>query len=52
MALGPPAITALTKKGFTVQIEAGAGAAANFTDANLKEAGATIVDRSTAFQSG
>ena len=52
MAVGPPAIQLLTKKGFTVQIEKDAGALANFTNKNLEEAGAKIVDRNAAFQSG
>ena len=38
-----------TKAGWTVEIETGAGAAANFPDAQYAAAGATIVDRATAW---
>ena len=52
MALAPTSIAAMTKKGFTVRVEEGAGAAANFPNAVLEQAGATIVDKQTAFASG
>ena len=52
MALAPTSIATLKKKGFNVVVEDGAGAAANFPNMILEEAGATIVDRKTAFASG
>jgi NAD(P) transhydrogenase len=43
---------ALTKQGFTVKVEGGAGAEAKFRDDDYKAAGAKIVDRQTAYNSG
>lgn len=41
----------LTKKGFTVQVERGAGVGAKFRDDDYVQAGGIIVDGTTAFQS-
>lgn len=47
-----PAVTAtLIKNGFAVQVEAGAGFEAKFRDQEYLDAGATIVDANTAFNS-
>ena len=43
VATTPEVATQLQKLGFTVAIESGAGAAANFTDAAYAAAGVTIV---------
>ena len=43
VATTPDAIKQLQKLGFDVLVEAGAGAAANFSDASYAEAGATLV---------
>ncbi len=51
VAISPQAIKKLSKKGFSVQVEAGAGQAASFSDQDLSEAGASIADRTTAFAS-
>jgi len=51
LALAPPSISALTKKGFNVVVEDGAGVGANFPNSALTEAGASIVDRKTAYGS-
>lgn len=40
----PKTVRRLIKQGFDVAIEKGAGAAANFSDQNYKEAGATLAD--------
>jgi len=46
-----PAVTALlTKKGFTVHVESGAGALAQFRDDDYAASGAKIVDKAAAFQ--
>merc|ERR1712012_52121 len=46
-----PAVTAmLTKKGFTVNIQEGAGKLSSFRDDDFAAAGAKIVDKNTAFQ--
>lgn len=46
-----PAVTAmLTKKGFTVNVESGAGILAQFRDSDYAAEGANIVDRAAAFQ--
>jgi len=46
-----PATTALlTKKGFTVNVEEGAGRLSSFTDEAYAAAGANIVDKAAAFQ--
>ena len=43
VATTPEVAAQLQKLGFTIAIEAGAGAAANFTDAAYSAAGVTIV---------
>lgn len=52
MALAPAAVSVLTKKGFTVNIEDKAGALAKYPNSAFEEAGAKIVDRNSAFTSG
>ena len=52
VAIAPAAVAALTKKGFTVQIQENAGAEASFTNDMFAEAGAKIVDKKTAYGSG
>ena len=52
VAVAPAAVAALTKKGFTVQIQENAGAEASFTNDMFAEAGAKIVDKKTAYGSG
>lgn len=48
-----PAVTAmLVKKGFKVNVEAGCGLEAKFRDSEYSSAGANIVDKTQAFQSG
>ena len=49
VAVAPAAVKLLSKEGFKVQVEAGAGAQANFTDAMLAAEGASIVDGKTAW---
>ena len=49
VAIVPEVVKRLGKKGITVQVEAGAGQAANYSDADFEEVGATMVDRKTAF---
>ncbi|KAK4304877.1 hypothetical protein Pmani_023185 [Petrolisthes manimaculis] len=49
VALAPAAVTILTKKGFTVNIEDGAGAEAKYINSAFEEAGAKVVDRNSAF---
>src|SRR5688500_7371168 len=48
VALAPASIAALAKAGWEVQIEAGAGEAAGFTDAQYLDKGATVVTRDEA----
>lgn len=50
VALAPAAVKILTKAGFTVTIEDGAGAEANFTNKDYEEAGAAITSKQDAFQ--
>ncbi len=50
VACSPAVAGTLTKKGFTVEVEKGAGAAASFRDLDYEAAGAKIVDRNAAFQ--
>merc|ERR1739838_169239 len=45
----PDTVATLTKKGFRVLVESGAGAAANFTDDQYVRAGADIVNCATCF---
>lgn len=49
VAIVPEVVNRLGKKGITVQVEAGAGQAANYSDADFEAVGATMVDRKTAF---
>ena len=44
VAASPESVARLTKPGFQVAIEKGAGVASNFSDADYQAAGATIVD--------
>lgn len=52
VALAPAAVTALTKKGFSVAIEDGAGNEAKYINSAYEEAGAKVVDRKSAFAAG
>ncbi|XP_053630194.1 NAD(P) transhydrogenase, mitochondrial-like isoform X1 [Cherax quadricarinatus] len=49
VALAPASVTALTKKGFNIVIEDGAGMEAKYYNSAFEEVGAKIVDRSSAF---
>ncbi|MFM1902376.1 MAG: transhydrogenase subunit alpha part 1 [Planctomycetota bacterium] len=49
VAVVPAAIPALTKAGLELMVEAGAGAAAGFSDDAYRQAGAAIVSRDEAF---
>lgn len=51
VALSPAVTAALIKKGFTVNIEQGAGFEAKFRDADYANAGANLVDAKTALSS-
>lgn len=51
VALSPQATAALVKKGFSVNVETGAGAQASFKDEDFAKAGAKIVDSDKAFKS-
>ncbi len=51
VALSPEATQRLVKEGFKVQIESGAGAFADFSDASYTNVGATIVNRDQALGS-
>lgn len=51
VAASPQSVTKLIKMGFEVQIEDQAGKEANFSNEAYQEAGAAIVDKSTAWQS-
>lgn len=51
VALTPAATATLAKKGFTVDVEAGAGFDAKFRDDDYAKAGANITDAKTALQS-
>ena len=50
--MSPVVTAALVKKGFTVNIEKGAGEGAKFRDEDFLAAGAKIVDGNKAFDSG
>ena len=50
--MAPVAVSALTKKGFTVQVQESAGVGASFTNDMFAEAGAKIVDKKAAYESG
>ena len=52
MALTPAAAAVLVKKGFTVNIEDGAGLESRFRNEDYASAGAKVVDKNTAFHSG
>lgn len=49
VAQTPETVTKLTKEGFTVHVEAGAGVGSSFSDEAYTKAGAIIVDREKAF---
>ncbi len=49
VAVAPSAVATLVKKGFTVTVEDGAGAKANFTNKDYEAAGATIKGKNDAF---
>lgn len=49
VAQSPGSVAALTKAGFGVRVERGAGAEAQFRDADYEAAGAVMVDRNAAF---
>src|ERR1051326_5199091 len=49
VAIVPIVIPTLTKAGFEVVVEAGAGTAAGYPDAQYTEKGATIADRASVF---
>ena len=49
VALIPESVSKLAKRGHEVVVESGAGVGAGVTDAAFEEAGATIVDRATAW---
>jgi H+-translocating NAD(P) transhydrogenase subunit alpha len=49
VALNPPAVAALRKAGLAVVVEENAGAAAGFTDAAFRDAGAQIASRARVF---
>lgn len=51
VALSPSVTAALIKRGFTVNIEQGAGFEAKFRDADYANAGANLVDAKTALSS-
>lgn len=52
MALTPAATTVLVKKGFTVNVEDGAGVESRFRNEDYANAGAKVVDKNVAFHSG
>ena len=52
MALTPAATTVLVKKGFTVNVEDGAGVESRFRNEDYANAGAKVVDKNAAFHSG
>ena len=49
VAASPKNVQRLIKQGFDVQVEAGAGIAASFTDQAYEDAGASICDTRTAW---
>jgi NAD(P) transhydrogenase subunit alpha len=51
VALIPPSIDKLVKKGAQVQIESGLGESVNLTDSDYQKAGAVITDRNTVLSS-
>jgi H+-translocating NAD(P) transhydrogenase len=52
VAVTPVVAAAFVKKGFTVNVEKGAGVEAKFRDSDYEAAGAHIVDAQKAFQAG
>jgi len=52
VALTPAAAAVLVKKGFTVNIENGAGLESRFRNEDYANAGAKVVDKNIAFHSG
>jgi NAD(P) transhydrogenase len=52
VALTPTVTAALVKKGFTVNIESGAGIEARFRNDDYAAAGGKLTDKNTAFKSG
>ena len=52
VSLTPAVAAILTKKGFQVKVEKGAGHEAKFRDADYAANGAAIVDRNSIFESG
>lgn len=52
VAIIPSVVQTLTKKGFGVNVEEGAGREAKFSNDQYVNAGAKIVDKTNAFQSG
>eukprot|EP01059_Diplonema_ambulator_P006972 TRINITY_DN1653_c2_g1_i1.p1 TRINITY_DN1653_c2_g1~~TRINITY_DN1653_c2_g1_i1.p1 ORF type:complete len:1105 (+),score=393.82 TRINITY_DN1653_c2_g1_i1:66-3380(+) len=51
VAMSPASVASLVKNGYTVNVEKGAGAEADFPDSQYVEAGAKIVDNATALGS-
>ncbi|KAG8234668.1 hypothetical protein J437_LFUL006557 [Ladona fulva] len=51
VALTPAVVTILSKKGFTVKVEDGAGTAAQFRNDDYTQAGAKVVDKKAVFDS-
>ncbi|PAA90481.1 hypothetical protein BOX15_Mlig031306g1, partial [Macrostomum lignano] len=51
VALSPAAVQLLSKKGFRINVEKGAGVGAEFLDGDFQQNGASIVDQMAAFQS-
>ena len=49
VAQSPESVEKLVKAGFAVKVEKGAGVGSSFSDSAYEKAGATIVDRDTAF---
>jgi NAD/NADP transhydrogenase alpha subunit len=52
VALVPAAAATLVKKGFTVNVEDGAGLESKFRSEDYASTGAKVVDKNTAFHSG
>lgn len=52
VAVIPAVVQTLTKKGFAVNVEEGAGKEAKFTNDQYVNAGAKLVDKTNVFQSG
>jgi NAD/NADP transhydrogenase alpha subunit len=52
VSLTPVVAAILSKKGFSVKVEKGAGAEAKFRDSDYAASGASVVDRNSVFESG